>query len=554
MRSRIDTLIGRVTMYNLLIIVLAVIAVVAVIASVAGQLFYTPAALALSLVVAVLATVGSSWLAAWIFRTRAHLPSAVISGLLIFFVFLPSATLPGLGFIALAGVIASASKYVLAIRGRHVLNPVAVAAVVLSVTALYPSGWWVATPVLLPFVAVGALLVLYRTRKLAMGLVFVVVAAGVVIVRVTAGGLELGESVQLAFASFPIVFLAGFMLSEPLTLPPRRLQQLLVAAVVAVLFAIPFQLGPIYSSPEIALVIGNIVAFAFGQRRSIRMRYLGVRDLTPTAVAFDFEPASPVRFRPGQYLELGLPHGRSDSRGSRRAFSIASAPGADVLSLGVKLSQPSSSFKRALVALEPGATVRATWVGGDFLLPADPATPVILAAGGIGITPFISQLQSAARVPAAAGARGGHGAGSAGGRAPVGGASSRGSGGSAGSRDTGGSADSGGTGGSAGSGAIRDAVLVYSVSSADELAYLPELVASGIRVLVTAPQPPADLPPNWRYLGAGRLSPDVLAGAVPDLSSRRGYVSGPPGYVDHVSTVLRRAGAHSIRTDQFAGY
>ncbi len=503
MRSRLDTVLGRVTMYRLMVVVLGAIALIAVVASALGQLFYTPLQLLLSVVVALVATMVSGWVFGLLFRTRAHLESSVITGLLVFMVFLPTADPAGLLLIALSGVVASASKYLLAIRGRHVLNPVAAAAVIMTLSTLNIAGWWVANPVLLPFVAVGALIVLYRTRKLTIGLSFVVLATVIITVRLVDLGQSVPDALWLALTSFPTVFLAGFMLSEPLTLPPRRWQQLLVAGVVAVLFGIPYQFGPVYSSPEIALVVGNVVAFAFGQRRAVRLRFVGSRDLSPTSAAFDFEPMHPVGFRPGQYLELTVPHRGVDSRGARRMFSIGSpADDPSRLSIGIKLSQPSSSFKRALATLEPGAVVRSTWVGGDFLLPADPGVPLLFAAGGIGITPFVSQLADRAR----------------------------------------------------GVGRPVDVVLVYSVTSADELVYADELVAAGIRVLVSAPSEPGDLPPGWEYLGPGRVTSAALAAAVPDLRGRRAYVSGPPGFVDHVAHELRRAGARSVRRDAFSGY
>ncbi|MFB2554310.1 ferredoxin--NADP reductase [Herbiconiux liangxiaofengii] len=512
MKSRLDTLIGRITMYNLVVLTLAALVVVTIVASALGQVFYTPPQILLSVAVAIVSTAVSSWLLARLFRTRAHLPSAVISGLIIFFVFMPTADPASLWLLALTGLVASASKFVLAFRGRHILNPVAAAAVVMSITGLYPSAWWVATPVLLPFVAVAAFLVLWRTRKLALGLTFVVAAGAITVGRIMLTGTAFPDALTLAFGSFPIVFLAGYMLSEPLTLPPRRWQQLLVAVVVAVPFSIPFTIGTVYSTPEIALVIGNIVAFAFGQRRGIRLRFRGIRDLTPTSAAFDFEPVTPVAFRAGQYLELSLPHKGVDARGTRRMFSITTPPpatasssgsvgGLEPISLGIKLSQPSSSFKRALATLEPGTQVRATWVGGDFVLPTDVAVPLVLAAGGIGVTPFVSQLAERSRA-----------------------------------------------------GRIGDVTLIYSVSGPDELAYADDLAATGIRVLVIAPAEPPVLPSGWTYLGPDRLTADTLAAHLPDVSSRRAYVSGPPAYVDHVSAQLRQAGARRIHRDAFAGY
>ena len=86
---------------------------------------------------------------------------------------------------------------------------------------------------------------------------------------------------------------------------------------------------------------------------------------SPSSWEFDFRALRPVSFRPGQFLELTLPHGKSDSRGWRRVFSIASAPG-DLLRFGIRLPEKASSFKRALLDLEPGTKVSATSVGGVF--------------------------------------------------------------------------------------------------------------------------------------------------------------------------------------------
>ena len=64
--------------------------------------------------------------------------------------------------IALAAASASASKYLIAYRGRHIVNPAAFG--VLFVTLLQLSGgvWWVATAPMLPAVAGLALLIAYR--------------------------------------------------------------------------------------------------------------------------------------------------------------------------------------------------------------------------------------------------------------------------------------------------------------------------------------------------------------------------------------------------------
>jgi hypothetical protein len=41
---------------------------------------------------------------------------------------------------------------------------------------------------------------------------------------------------------------------------------------------------------------------------------------------------------------------------------------------------------------------------------------------------------------------------------------------------------------------------------------------------------------------------------VPDLATRRGYVSGAPSIVTAARTALRRAGVRRVHADYFVGY
>lgn len=198
-------------------------------------------------------------------------------------------------------------------------------------------------------------------------------------------------------------------------------------------------------------------------------------------------------------MELTLPHGKADVRGSRRVFSISSAPATGPVTFAIK--DGPSSFKRALLALEPGAIVRGTSVGGDFALPADVATPVLLVAGGIGITPFASQLAHAAENS--------HG---------------------------------------------RDVVVLYSVSDQSELAYADVLLASGARVVLLSPTAPENLPTGWTWAGSGRITTELLQREVPDAAGRRAFVSGPPSLVNDVRTMLRALGSRRVTADYFSGY
>ena len=119
-----------------------------------------------------------------IFRTKPQLSSMVITALLLLFIFQPTIDPAGLAVLALAATVAAATKYLLAIRGRHIFNPAAAAAFIVgAIPALTGNTfvvWWIGTPALLPFTLIGALAILFRTRRLWLGAVFVVVATAVV--------------------------------------------------------------------------------------------------------------------------------------------------------------------------------------------------------------------------------------------------------------------------------------------------------------------------------------------------------------------------------------
>lgn len=502
----LDSLLGRVTMYRLVALCLGALQVLAVVFAFLGVIFVaTPLAMLVGFVVLLAVALGLNAGFAALFRVRAHVTSTVITAQLLFFLMTPTLDPLGLAGLAVAAALAVASKYLLAVRGRHVVNPAAFGGFAASLVGVatgqfWKPIWWVGTAWLLPVVAVCAFLILFRTRRLPMGLLFVAVATAGGILFYLSLGSDVASAATFALVSAPTVFLAGFMLSEPLTLPPRRRQQLVYAVVVGVLMWSTAAVPVLANAPEFALLVGNVLAFLAGQRRGIRLQFVERRRLSPTSWEFDFRATRPVAFRPGQFMELTLPHEKSDSRGWRRVFSIASAPG-DLLRFGIRLPERASTFKRALLDLEPGTVVPATAVGGDFLLPADPARPLLLVAGGIGITPFVGHLEQAAAEPEG-----------------------------------------------------RDIAVVYAISSLDDLAYAEELRAAGCAVALASPEKPAQLPAGWTWIGPERLSGASLLAAVPDAARRDAYLSGPPAMVAALRRSLRAAGVRRIHTDVFLGY
>lgn len=504
-----DTVLGRVTMYRLVTLSLSTLALYAFVLSLIGVVFYTPLELLATLATLLVVGYLSNRLFGALFRVHPHGESSIITSLLLFFILWPGIELAELAWIAVAAVVASAGKYLVAIRGRHVFNPAALAALVMSVLASYlvvpgisPSVWWVANPYLVPGVIILGGLVLIRTKRLTMALLFIVVSWALVAIRLVAGGQDLGAALLTPLVSYPILFLAAFMLTEPLTLPPRRWQQLGEAAVVAVLFSVPFMIDQVASTPELALLIGNALAVIVARRRGLRLRLEGTRALTPTAVEYRFSSKRPIPFAAGQYVELTLPHRGADVRGTRRVFSIASPPEDDgTIRVAMRIPERASSFKRALGSMPVGTSLAATGVWGDFVLPKDSDKPLLLIAAGIGITPFASQLS----------------------RLHL-------------------------------RGEQRDIVLVYVVSDPLELAYAAELQTWGTRVLVAGPAADAPLPAGWTTIGPGRVDHDRLAAALPDLASREVFISGPPAMVDTLKPALHGIGVGRVRTDAFTGY
>ncbi len=508
-RQRVLAVLGRFSMYRLVLLALIVLAALALVLSFFGGVGPGPLELVASLAVLAVAVSAVDAQAQRLLHLRWRIESSLVTALILLFVLQPGIELASLAALALAGVLASISKYLIAWRGRHILNPAAFGAAVVTIAGLGTfSSWWVGTPALAVPVVLLGLLVLWRTEKLQIVLAFLTIAVGVSLLRQAVlaqqAGLDfaIGSALSLAVLQSPFLFLGAFMLSEPLTMPPRRWQQFSVAALVGLLAGWPIPVGDLFTlGQERALLVGNLLAFAFAVRTSVRLTLETRRLATPTVHELTLRTRGNLRFLPGQYLELEVPHRHPDARGTRREFSIVSAPeDLPLLRIAYRQSdaQHPSSFKRALAAIEPGNPLTVTGTWGDLVLPRD-GSPILLVAAGIGVTPFVAQLRHLQL-----------------------------------------------------SGASRDAVLLYVASAADELAFRPDLESSGARVVVFTPDEPADLPGNWAWAGGSRLDARSLDRVVPDVATRHAFISGPPRLIADLTPALRRA--RRLTTDAFAGY
>ncbi len=488
------------SMYQGLLLGLAGIWGAALVLSFIDQLAFTPTELSLSLAVLVVSVLGASWLFGRLFGVAINYQSSWITAFILALIMTPSDTMPGLLALGLAGLVAAASKFVLVYKNRHIFNPAAVAAVIVGLLGLSTASWWVATPLLTPIVVAVVAISIYQTKRYALVATFLGTSILLILANLLLSGADL-LAASLLLLSWPIFFLGGIMLTEPLTLPPRKWQMVIVAAVVGILVALPFKIGFFAMTPALALLIGNAIAFFFAKRQGVRLTLVERRSLTPTTDEFVFKTPQPVKYEAGQFMEITVPHITHDLRGERRSFSVTSIPGTTNVTFGIKFYDAPSTYKKRLRALKPGAQLDVSNVSGDFLLPKDTSRPLLFMAGGIGVTPFISYIRTSHKNQEK-----------------------------------------------------RDIVLVYAVRSVAEIAYAQDLVKAGVRVVVVSTDTPKKLPPHWHHVQSDRVTEEILKSAVKDVSQRDVYISGPPLFVQALRKVARKNRARRIHTDYFVGY
>jgi ferredoxin-NADP reductase len=497
--NAIDSVLNRITQYRLVLYGLIVIVAAAFILSATGTLSYSLLALTQSLAVLLASGLVFHYLLRALFKSATSVESWIITALILFLILRPAENVSGLATLSLGMAIATASKYVLAFANRHIFNPAAIALVTLGLLGSGDVFWWVATDTLLPVVALVGFLIVRKVRRIEMVLIF----SGVALISL-AGQLGFEELYRNAIASGPLIFFAAVMLTEPATTPSRRWSRVAYATIVGVGYGAQYQFGPLHSTPELALVIGNVFAYAVSSRRRYQFKLTAHRPLGGGIHEFAFQPDHAVAFMPGQYLEWTLPHSRPDSRGNRRYFTVASAPGEAEVKLGVRIDPGhSSTFKKALLNLKPGTTVWASQLGGDFTLPDDQRQPLVFIAGGVGITPFRSMVQHLIDL-----------------------------------------------------GEHRDINLFYTSVAADGFAYW-ELFNSAAKVglkshyVITG----QEIPEGWTGL-SGFLTTEVIKQKVPHIDRPIYFLSGPNAMVTNYKKMLLAAGVpySHIKTDYFPGF
>jgi len=501
----VDNFLNSITMYRLVLYYLIILLVFGGIASILHLLPYSVTALAFTTAFFVFTSAVGNFIFVKVFKAAANVESVYISALILALIFSPIKTLddlPGLLWVA-AWVVGS--KFIFNLNRKHVFNPVAIAAVITGVAIGVSPTWWVGSSVMLPLVVVGGLLIVRKIRRSDMVTVFMCMALATMIVLGLFKGTDPITMVRKALLDSPILFFAFIMITEPLTTPPTKMLQAVYGAIVGFFFAPQLQFAGFFTTPELALVIGNVFSFLVSPPYKLLLTLQQKVKLSDDQYDFIFMSDRQFDFRPGQYLEWTVGHHSPDDRGNRRYFTIASSPTEAEVRMGVKFYEPASSYKRALQQLEPGQAIMAGQLAGDFTLRPDASQKMVFIAGGIGVTPFRSMIKYLI--------------------------------------DT---------------NQQRDMVLMYANKTASEIVYKDVFDEAeqklGLRTIYILSDKDA-VPPGWQGQ-VGHITPEMIQQQIPDFKERMYYVSGSHGMVTMFEETLQQIGVpkKQIITDFFPGF
>ena len=500
----IDHLLNRITMYRIVLYTLIFLLGVGVVLSILHILPYDPFALVFMVGFLIAVCWVTNRVFAWAFKVPANVESVYISALILALIITPLSSYQDLWFVGWAGVLAMASKYIVAIHRKHIFNPVAFAVALTAITINGTASWWIGSAAMLPFVLVSGLLVVRKIRRFDLVVSFFFGAILTVLAFTLLERGNLISALQNVVLYSPLFFFAFIILTEPLTAPPTRRLQIVYGVLVGFLFAPEFHIGDFYLTPELAILIGNLFAYVVSPKTRLILTLRDKLQLSPDTWEFIFAPNGKFAFAPGQYMEWTLGHKDPDTRGNRRYFTIASAPTEPNIRLGVKFYPDSSTYKQSMLEMDQTDEIVAAQIAGDFTLPEDRRQPLVFIAGGIGITPYRSMLKNMLDTRQK-----------------------------------------------------RPITVFYSNKSAADIVYKDVLDQAqrelGVKVIYTITDM-INFPVSWKGK-VGRITDAMIRREVPDYRNCNYYISGPNAMVDSMKDVLHhlRIPADHIKTDYFSG-
>lgn len=262
-KALVDGSLNHVSMYRLVLYYVGALLLADFVLGFAGLAPNDPAQLAASTLLIGLVGWVTNFTFAKAFRVPANSDSVYITAGILALIMPPVAPTDfvGLGGLALASFAAIASKYVLAVFGKHMFNPVALGAVVAYYTLDQSATWWVGGNLeLLPIVLIGGLLILRKVQRFEMFGAYVL--ANLAATALTTSPALYGEAFVQTFLHSPLLFAGFAMLTEPLTAPAKIYPGLAFGAIVGALSSPNVHIGEFYFTPELGFLIGNAFAWA----------------------------------------------------------------------------------------------------------------------------------------------------------------------------------------------------------------------------------------------------------------------------------------------------
>lgn len=501
--SIIDNFLNSITMYRLLLYYLIGLLLVALGFSFFGIFSFNPFELIFSAAFILLTCFLTNWVFAKTFEVATNFESIYISSLILMLIIYPAKSLHDIPFIFWVSVWAASSKFIFAINKKHLFNPAALAVVLVASTLGGHASWWVGTPVMLPFSLLG-LLIVRKIRRSDLVFYFTLCALLVTLALSFSAGKNPFTTLQKAIFDTPLIFFACIMLTEPLTTPPTKILQTIYGIFVGILFSPQFHIGSFYTTPEIALVLGNIFSYIVSPKQKLILKLKQILKTGPDLFDFIFEGSERIAFVPGQYMEWTL-GGNPDSRGNRRYFTLSSSPTESDVRIGVKFYPKPSYFKKTMATLKLGDKIVASQLAGDFTIPKDPNKKLVFIAGGIGVTPFRSIIKYLLD-----------------------------------------------------KNEKRDVILFYSAKLVSEFVYADVFDQAqkqiGLKTIYCLTDT-TQIPQNWQGK-TGFIDEALIEKEVPDFKQRTFYLSGPHAMVTAFEKTLSKIGVpgSQIKTDYFPGY
>ncbi len=501
----IDRFLDSITMYRLMLYYLIGLLIVSLLLSAVHILPFSSLSLIVSVGFLTIVCLAANEFFSIAFDAPTNNESAYISALILALIITPIASFQDVWLFFWAGVLAMSTKYILAIHKKHIFNPVAIAVVLTAIGINGAASWWVGTSSLAPFVLVGGILIVRKIKRANLLYSFIIASLATSVLFAILSGGDVFKTVTNIVLNSSLLFLGFVMLTEPLTTPPTKKMQILYGAFVGILSAPQLKIAGMYSTPELALSIGNIFSYAVSPKYKLLLRLKQKIQYGADVFDYQFFLGKKLSFVPGQYMEWTLTHENPDARGNRRYFTIASSPTEDALHLGIKFYPQGSSFKKTLASLDANIPIVGAQLSGEFTLPKNPAEKCVLIAGGIGITPFRSMIKYLI--------------------------------------DT---------------NQPRPITLFYANKMVSEIAYREIFDEARKRLGINTVYTLTDknkIPKEWKGK-VGRIDAHMIQEEVPDYQERTYYLSGPHAMVTANATTLQEMGIpkSKIKTDYFPGF